>query len=90
MSTTVTGSPPQGQVASHRGGARGHAAPWVRHGLRLPRASTTPGKLWLVRAGPVTDLEAAINADQAVFASNARPARTRSPAWKRASSWRPC
>jgi hypothetical protein len=54
MSTTVTGSPPQGQVASHRGGAGGHAAPRVRRGLRLPRASTTPGKLWLVRAGLVT------------------------------------
>ena len=45
MSTTVTGSPPRGQPASHRGGARGHAAPRVRRGLRLPRASSTPGKL---------------------------------------------
>jgi len=53
MSTTVTGSPPQGQTASHRGGAGGHAAPRVRRRLRLPRASTTPGQLWLVRAGLV-------------------------------------
>ena len=50
MSTTVTGSPPQRQVASHRGGAGGQAAPRARRRLRLPRASTTPGKLWLVRA----------------------------------------
>ncbi len=53
MSTTVTGSPPQGQVASHRRGAGGQAAPRARRRFRLPRASTTPGKLWLVRAGLV-------------------------------------
>ena len=53
MSTTVTGSPPQGQVASHRRGPGGQAAPRSRRRFRLPRASTTPGKLWLARAGLV-------------------------------------
>ena len=41
MSTTVTGSPPRGQVTSSR------------RAFSLPRASTTPGKLWLVRASLV-------------------------------------
>jgi hypothetical protein len=53
MSTTVTGSLPRGQVASHRQSAGGQAAPRVRSRFRLPQASTTPGKLWLVRAGLV-------------------------------------
>ena len=53
MSTTVTGSPPRGQTASHRRGSGGQAAPRARRWLRLPRASTTPGQLWLVRAGVV-------------------------------------
>jgi hypothetical protein len=57
MSTTVTGSPPRGQVASHRrdpgGQATPQATPRARSRFRLPRASTTPGKLWLVRAGLV-------------------------------------
>jgi hypothetical protein len=53
MSTTVTGSLPQGQVASHRRAPGGQAAPRPRRRFRLPRASTTPGKLWLVRAGLV-------------------------------------
>jgi hypothetical protein len=53
MNTTVTGSPPRGQVASHRGDAGGQATPRTRSRFRLPRASTTPGKLWLVRAGLV-------------------------------------
>jgi hypothetical protein len=53
MSTTVTGSPPRGQVASHRRGPGGQAAPRARRRFRLPRASTTPGKLWLARVGLV-------------------------------------
>ena len=53
MSTTVTGSPPQGQVTPPRRDGGVPAAPRGRRGLRLPRASTTPGKLWLVRAGLV-------------------------------------
>ena len=54
MSTMVTGSPPLGQAAP-----RGHAVPGglqahgPRRGFRLPRTSTTPGRLWLVRAGLV-------------------------------------
>jgi hypothetical protein len=43
MSSTVTISPPRGRAAPHR----------ARRGFRLPRASTTPGRLWLVRAGLV-------------------------------------
>jgi hypothetical protein len=53
MSTTVTSSPPRGQGAAHRQGAGGQAAPRARRRLRLPHASTTPGQLWLVRAGLV-------------------------------------
>src|SRR5580704_4550833 len=57
MSTTVTGSPPRGQpggsTASHRRGSGPQAAPQARRRFRLPRASTTPGKLWLVRSGLV-------------------------------------
>ena len=53
MSTTVTTSPPQGQVASGRRVDGGQAPRPRRRWLRLPRASTTPGKLWLVRAGLV-------------------------------------
>lgn len=41
MSTTVTGSPPRGQVTSSR------------RAFSLLRGSTTPGKLWLVRASLV-------------------------------------
>jgi hypothetical protein len=56
MSTTVTGGPPRGQsggrTASHHG-AGVQAAPPARRRFRLPRASTTPGRLWLVRAGLV-------------------------------------
>jgi hypothetical protein len=51
MSTTVTGSPSQGQVASYRRGPGGQAAPASRRMFRFPRASTTPGKLRLARAG---------------------------------------
>ena len=43
MSTTVTSGPPLEQ-----------AAPRARRRFRLPRASTTPGQLWLVLAGLVT------------------------------------
>ncbi len=50
MSTTVTGSPPGGRTASHRRGPAAQAAPRARRRFRLPRASTTPGKLWLVRS----------------------------------------
>ncbi len=118
MGTTVTGSPPRGPTASRRRGSGEQAAPRARRRFRLLRASTTPGQLWLVRAGLVightatawfavnqraqqldaaadygaetqleigsgpgtagtlfsqleSDLEAAIHADQAVFASNA-------------------
>src|SRR5579859_1152957 len=53
MSTTVTGSPPPGQTASHRRGSGAQGGPRVRRRFRLPRASTTPGKLWLVRVGLV-------------------------------------
>jgi hypothetical protein len=58
MSTTVTGSPPQGRAASHRRGsaqgqAHGQVAPRARRRFGLPRASTTPGRLWLVRVGLV-------------------------------------
>ncbi|HJY03257.1 MAG TPA: hypothetical protein VJ351_20830, partial [Streptosporangiaceae bacterium] len=57
MSTTVTGSPPRGQpgghTASRRRGSGVQAAPQARRRFRLPRASTTPGKLWLVRVGLV-------------------------------------
>lgn len=57
MSTTVTGSPPRGQpggrTASYRRGSGPQAASQARRRFRLPRASTTPGKLWLVRAGLV-------------------------------------
>jgi hypothetical protein len=53
MSTTVTTSPPRGQVASRRRVDGGQAPRPRRRWLRLPRASTTPGKLWLVRAGLV-------------------------------------
>jgi hypothetical protein len=53
MSTTVTPSPPPGQVASHRRSSGGQAAPRSRRWFRVPRASTTPGQLWLVRAGLV-------------------------------------
>jgi hypothetical protein len=53
MSTTVTGSPPQGQTASHRRGPGALGGPRARRRFRLPRASTTPGKLWLVRVGLV-------------------------------------
>jgi hypothetical protein len=53
MSTTVTGSPPPGRVASHRRAPVGQAAPRTRRRFTLPRASTTPGKLWLVLAGLV-------------------------------------
>jgi len=51
MSTTVTGSPPSGQVASHQREPGGQGASRRRFGL--PRASSTPGRLWLVRAGLV-------------------------------------
>ena len=52
MSTTVTGSPPRGQAPPSRQAASGqHQARAPRQRLRLPRASTTPGRLWLVRAG---------------------------------------
>ena len=84
MSTTVTGNPPQGQTASHRDGAGGHTAPRVRRGLRPPRASTGgsfiqvaleigsgPGSAGTLFGQLEADLEAAIGADQAVFASNA-------------------
>ena len=54
MSTTVTGSPPRGQpggrTASHRRGSAAQAASRARRRFRLPRASTTPGKPWLVRS----------------------------------------
>jgi hypothetical protein len=54
MSTTVTGSPPREQAAprghASPGGLQGHGS---RRRFRLPRASTTPGRLWLVRAGLV-------------------------------------
>ena len=57
MSTAVTGSPPRGQpggnTASHRHGSGPPAAPRARRRFRLPRASTTPGQLWFVRAGLV-------------------------------------
>ncbi len=54
MSTTVTGSPPRGQAPPRRQPAPGqHQARAPRRRLRLPRASTTPGRLWLVRAGLV-------------------------------------
>jgi len=53
MSTTVTGSPPPGRVASHRRAPVGLATPRTRRRFTLPRASTTPGKLWLVLAGLV-------------------------------------
>lgn len=53
MSTTVTVSPPPGRVASHRRAPVGQVAPRTRRGFTLPRASTTPGKLWLVLAGLV-------------------------------------
>ena len=71
MSTTVIGSPPQGQVASHRRRPRGQAAPRPRRSFRLPRASTTPGTAGTLFSQLEGDLEAAIHADQAVFASNA-------------------
>ena len=54
MSTMVTGSPPRGQAAPRRqavpGGLQAHGP---RRGFRLPRTSTTPGRLWLIRAGLV-------------------------------------
>jgi len=54
MSATVTSSPPRGQGTSQRQGAGGQSPPRVRRRwYRLPRASTTPGKLWLVRVGLV-------------------------------------
>jgi hypothetical protein len=53
MSTTVTGSPPRAQAASRRRGPGGQATPRARRRFGIPRASTTPGKLWLVRAGLV-------------------------------------
>jgi hypothetical protein len=53
MSTTVTSSPPLGQAASHRRGPGGQPPSRARRRFRLPRASTTPGKLWLARAGLV-------------------------------------
>jgi hypothetical protein len=53
MSTTVTGNPPQGQVVPRRSGPGGQAAPASRRRFRLPRASTTPGQLWLARVGLV-------------------------------------
>ena len=53
MSTTVTGSPPRGGTASHGRGSGVQAPPRARRRFRLPRASTTPGRLWLVRAGLV-------------------------------------
>ena len=53
MSTTVTGSPPRGQTASRRRGSGAQGGPRARRRFRLPRASTTPGKLWLVRVGLV-------------------------------------
>jgi hypothetical protein len=54
MSTTITPSPPRGQVASQGRAAGGRAAPPARRRwFMFPRASTTPGKLWLVRAGLV-------------------------------------
>jgi hypothetical protein len=39
MSTTVTGSPPQGQVASHRRPPAGQAAPRPRRRFHLPPAA---------------------------------------------------
>ena len=53
MSTTVVGSLPQGQAASRRRVPERQAAPRSPRRFRLPRASTTPGKLWLARAGLV-------------------------------------
>lgn len=57
LNTTVTGSPPRGQpggrAASHRRGSGQQAAARTRSRFGLPRASSTPGKLWLVRAGLV-------------------------------------
>jgi hypothetical protein len=52
MSTTVTGSPPRGQTASHRRGSGAPGGPRTRRRFRLPRASTAPGKLRLVRVDP--------------------------------------
>jgi len=63
MSTTVTGSPPPGPVASRRRAAVGQAAPRTRRRFTLPRASTTPGKLWLVLAGLVIASNAAAGSD---------------------------
>jgi hypothetical protein len=52
MSTTVAGSPPRGQAPPNSQAAPGqHQARAPRQRFRLPRASTTPGRLWLVRAG---------------------------------------
>jgi hypothetical protein len=50
MSTTVTGSPPRGRAAPQRRGSAGQAASQTRRGFGLPRPSTTPGRLWLLRA----------------------------------------
>ncbi|MGH3422871.1 MAG: hypothetical protein ACRDOD_25130 [Streptosporangiaceae bacterium] len=82
MSTTVTGSPPRGQpgghTAPHRRGPGVQTAPQARRRFRLPRASTTPGKFWLVRSGLVIVCLACgalatlmVSAGQSVFASNA-------------------
>jgi len=53
MSTTVTGSPPRGRAAPQRRGSAGQAASQTRRRFGLPRPSTTPGRLWLLRAGLV-------------------------------------
>jgi hypothetical protein len=56
MSTTVTGSAPSGQVAPQRRdrlAPRGRNASRARRRFGLPPASSTPGRLWLVRAGLV-------------------------------------
>jgi hypothetical protein len=61
MSATFTGSPPSGQVASHRHDPGGRDASRARRRLGVPRASSTPGRLWLVRAGLVLDADVTVS-----------------------------
>jgi serine/threonine-protein kinase PknG len=66
MSTTVTGSPPRGQVASHRQSAGGQAAPRARSRFRLPQAAWYNGLRDLASRGPA-GAQVARGAFSAVF-----------------------
>jgi hypothetical protein len=70
MSTTVTGNPPPGRVASHRRVQQLDAA--AEYGLETQlEIGSWPGTAGTLFGQLEADLEAVTGADQSVFASNA-------------------